>query len=122
MCTKFNITRVGNHPGARLGEEKPMLKTFAVGTLVALTMTVAASNASAAGPATRDIVDTAVAAGSFTTLATALAAADLIGTLKGKGPVTVFAPTAKAFAKLTSGAGELVPTPRHNAKRPDSVT
>ena len=47
-----------------------------------------------------DIVDTAVAAGSFKTLATALSAADLVGTLKGKGPFTVFAPTDEAFAKI----------------------
>ena len=47
-----------------------------------------------------DIVDTAVAAGSFNTLATALTAADLIGTLKGDGPFTVFAPTDEAFAKI----------------------
>ena len=47
-----------------------------------------------------DIVDTAVAAGSFKTLATALGAADLVGTLKGKGPFTVFAPTDEAFAKI----------------------
>jgi uncharacterized surface protein with fasciclin (FAS1) repeats len=48
----------------------------------------------------RDIVDTAVAAGSFKTLATALEAADLIPTLKGEGPFTVFAPTDEAFAKM----------------------
>jgi transforming growth factor-beta-induced protein len=47
-----------------------------------------------------DIVDTAVAAGTFKTLAKALTAADLITTLKGKGPFTVFAPTDAAFAKL----------------------
>jgi uncharacterized surface protein with fasciclin (FAS1) repeats len=47
-----------------------------------------------------DIVDTAVAAGSFKTLATALQAAGLIDTLKGKGPFTVFAPTDAAFAKI----------------------
>ena len=51
-----------------------------------------------------DIVDTAVAAGKFTTLAKALGAADLVGTLKGKGPFTVFAPTDEAFAKLPAGA------------------
>ncbi|XGV99796.1 MAG: fasciclin domain-containing protein [Leptolyngbya sp. BL-A-14] len=50
-----------------------------------------------------DIVDTAVNAGSFTTLAAALKAADLITTLKGKGPFTVFAPTDEAFAKLPAG-------------------
>jgi uncharacterized surface protein with fasciclin (FAS1) repeats len=47
-----------------------------------------------------DIVDTAVAAGSFKTLAAALQAAGLVDTLKGKGPFTVFAPTDEAFAKI----------------------
>lgn len=50
--------------------------------------------------AAKDIVDTAVAAGSFNTLATALKEAGLIETLKGKGPFTVFAPTDEAFAKI----------------------
>ena len=50
--------------------------------------------------ATKDIVDTAVGAGQFTTLAKALGAADLVTTLKGAGPFTVFAPTDAAFAKL----------------------
>lgn len=58
-------------------------------------------------PATRaaevDIVDTAVAAGQFKTLAAALGAAGLIDTLKGAGPYTVFAPTDEAFAKLPAG-------------------
>lgn len=53
-----------------------------------------------------DIVDTAVAAGRFTTLAKALTEADLIGTLKGAGPYTVFAPTDEAFAKLPAGTLE----------------
>jgi uncharacterized surface protein with fasciclin (FAS1) repeats len=48
----------------------------------------------------KDIVETAVAAGSFKTLATALQAAGLVETLKGKGPFTVFAPTDEAFAKI----------------------
>ena len=47
-----------------------------------------------------DIVDTAVGAGQFKTLAAALKAANLVGTLKGPGPFTVFAPTDEAFAKL----------------------
>ncbi len=50
-----------------------------------------------------DIVDTAVAAGSFTTLAAAVTAAGLVPTLKGAGPFTVFAPTDEAFAKLPAG-------------------
>ena len=50
-----------------------------------------------------DIVDTAVAAGSFKTLVTAVKAAGLVDTLKGKGPFTVFAPNDEAFAKLPKG-------------------
>ncbi len=50
-----------------------------------------------------DIIDTAVAAGNFKTLAAALTAANLIDTLKGAGPFTVFAPTDEAFAKLPAG-------------------
>lgn len=57
----------------------------------------------APGQASADIVDTAVAAGDFTTLATALEAAGLIETLKGAGPFTVFAPTDAAFAALPAG-------------------
>jgi uncharacterized surface protein with fasciclin (FAS1) repeats len=51
----------------------------------------------------KDIVDTAVAAGDFNTLAAALQAAGLVDTLKGEGPFTVFAPTDAAFAKLPAG-------------------
>jgi len=53
-----------------------------------------------------DIIDTAVAAGSFKTLAAALTAANLIDTLKSTGPFTVFAPTDEAFAKLPAGTVE----------------
>jgi uncharacterized surface protein with fasciclin (FAS1) repeats len=56
--------------------------------------------------ASSDIVDTAVSAGSFKTLAAALKAAGLVETLKGKGPFTVFAPTDEAFAKLPAGTVE----------------
>jgi uncharacterized surface protein with fasciclin (FAS1) repeats len=55
------------------------------------------------GKTKKDIVDTAVEAGSFKTLAAALGAADLVDTLKGEGPFTVFAPTDDAFAKLPEG-------------------
>jgi uncharacterized surface protein with fasciclin (FAS1) repeats len=54
----------------------------------------------------KDIVDIAVADGRFETLVTALKAADLVGTLKGEGPYTVFAPTDDAFAKLPAGTVE----------------
>ena len=60
----------------------------------------AALAASALAVQAKDIVETAVGAGSFKTLATALGAAGLVDTLKGKGPFTVFAPTDEAFAKI----------------------
>ncbi|MCU0774674.1 MAG: fasciclin domain-containing protein, partial [Ideonella sp.] len=60
----------------------------------------AALAASAMAVQAKDIVDTAVAAGNFKTLATALQAAGLIETLKGPGPFTVFAPNDEAFAKV----------------------
>ena len=70
-------------------------------TAVALLGTVALAPVAVQAQApTKDIVETAVAAGTFTTLAKALTAAGLIETLKGKGPFTVFAPTDAAFAKL----------------------
>lgn len=56
--------------------------------------------------AQQDIVSTAVAAGKFKTLAAALEAADLVETLQGEGPFTVFAPTDEAFAKLPEGTVE----------------
>ncbi len=65
-----------------------------------LTVALASSVAFAAPAESKDIVDTAVAAGDFKTLATALTEAGLIDTLKGKGPFTVFAPTDAAFAKI----------------------
>jgi len=63
----------------------------------------------------KDIVDTAVAAGSFTTLAAALQAADLVGALQGEGPFTVFAPTDEAFAKLPDGTIETLLKPENKA-------
>ncbi len=64
----------------------------------------------------RDIVDTAVGAGDFKTLAAALKAADLVETLKGKGPFTVFAPTDEAFEKLPKGALEDLLKPENKKK------
>ena len=61
---------------------------------------IAALGAAAFAAQAKDIVDTAVAAGNFKTLATALQAAGLVDTLKGPGPFTVFAPTDAAFAKI----------------------
>ncbi len=68
------------------------------------------------GAEKKDIVDTAVANGSFTTLAAALEAGDLIGTLKSDGPFTVFAPTDEAFAKLPDGTVEMLLLPENKDK------
>src|SRR3954468_14921230 len=71
--------------------------------------------APAQGQQAKNIVDTAVEAGSFTTLAKALAAADLVNTLKGPGPFTVFAPTDGAFARLPAGTLENLLKPENKA-------
>lgn len=63
-----------------------------------------------------DIVDTAVAAGSFKTLVAAVTAADLGATLKGAGPFTVFAPSDDAFAKLPAGTVDELIKPENKAK------
>lgn len=63
--------------------------------------------------AEKDIVDTAVEAGQFKTLAAALKAAGLVNTLKGAGPFTVFAPTDAAFAKLPAGTVETLLKPEN---------
>jgi uncharacterized surface protein with fasciclin (FAS1) repeats len=76
-----------------------MLKTATLGIAIITLMLSAGTHAQQG----KDIVETAMAAGSFTTLAKALQAADLVDTLKGQGPFTVFAPTDEAFAKLPAG-------------------
>jgi len=68
------------------------------------------------GKKQKDIVDTAVSAGTFNTLAAALEAGDLIDTLKGDGPYTVFAPTDEAFAKLPDGTVEMLLMPENKDK------
>jgi uncharacterized surface protein with fasciclin (FAS1) repeats len=78
--------------------------TVAIGVL-GLTVGLARPATTTAG-AGKDIVDTAVEAGNFTTLARALTEAGLVDTLKGPGPYTVFAPTDEAFAKLAPGTLE----------------
>ena len=83
--------------------------------LIVTLMIVGLASSSHAG-GQKDIVDTAVAAGSFKTLAAALTAADLVGTLKGKGPFTVFAPTDEAFAKLPAGTLDDLLKPANKAK------
>ena len=69
-----------------------------------------------------DIVDTAVAAGSFKTLVAAVGAAGLVETLKGTGPFTVFAPSDDAFAKLPKGTVESLILPENKAKLVEILT
>ena len=90
-----------------------MKKMVAVAAVAVVMVGAAAGSSRAQG---KDIVDTAVAAGSFTTLAKALQAAGLVETLKGSGPFTVFAPTDEAFAKLPAGALEDLLKPENKAK------
>jgi uncharacterized surface protein with fasciclin (FAS1) repeats len=88
--------------------EQPMIRrtfvTFA--SAAALTSAVAVTSFANASANSMDIVDTAINAGSFTTLVAAVQAAGLVDTLKGEGPFTVFAPTDEAFAALPEGTVE----------------
>ncbi len=84
--------------------------------ILSLSIAALSSLGSVVFAADKDIVDTAVAAGSFKTLAAALGAADLVGALKGAGPFTVFAPTDAAFAKLPAGTVEGLLKPENKAK------
>jgi len=86
---------------------------LAIAAEVAIGMTAAGVSARAAE---QDIVDTAVSAGQFTTLASALGAARLVETLKGPGPFTVFAPTDAAFAKLPAGTLESLMKPENKGQ------
>ncbi|QYK42104.1 MAG: fasciclin domain-containing protein [Paracoccaceae bacterium] len=82
-------------------------------------LALAASTALISSPALaadKDIVDTAVGAGSFTTLVAAVQAAGLVDTLKGPGPFTVFAPTDAAFAALPAGTVEDLLKPENKDK------
>jgi uncharacterized surface protein with fasciclin (FAS1) repeats len=92
---------------------KVQIANVIVATVTALTMISAGSSARAAE---QDIVDTAVAAGQFKTLAAALSGAGLANTLKGPGPFTVFAPTDAAFAKLPAGTVESLLKPENKDK------
>ncbi|MSO49234.1 MAG: fasciclin domain-containing protein [Acidobacteria bacterium] len=93
---------------------KTQFVRLAVAAVAAVALVAGSTVARAQQP--KDIVDTAVAAGSFKTLAAALQAAGLIETLKGTGPFTVFAPTDAAFAKLPMGTVEDLLKPENKAK------
>jgi uncharacterized surface protein with fasciclin (FAS1) repeats len=96
---------MGFAPGAAIGI------VAALGVLLAVTLGSTFSRAKS-----EDIVDTAVGAGQFNTLAAALKTAGLVDTLKGPGPFTVFAPTDAAFAKLPAGTLENLLKPENKTK------
>jgi uncharacterized surface protein with fasciclin (FAS1) repeats len=110
------------------GEEKKMegrRNTKVVLLSLAGVLALALSSAAHAKPKPapkKDIVETAVAAGSFKTLVKALQAAGLVDTLKDKGPFTVFAPTDAAFSKLPAGTLEDLLKPENKAKLTSILT
>jgi uncharacterized surface protein with fasciclin (FAS1) repeats len=110
----IQFTTRSDYP-ARPNRGAQMFKFSSVAVL-AVTLVVGSSASSTLRAQSGDIVDTAVAAGSFTTLAKALTAADLVATLKGAGPFTVFAPTDEAFAKLPAGTLESLMKPENKAQ------
>ncbi|WP_136441692.1 fasciclin domain-containing protein [Pacificoceanicola onchidii] len=85
-------------------------------TYLALTAAALIAGPAMAGGHSKDIVDTAMGAGSFGTLLAAAKAADLVDTLKGDGPFTVFAPTDDAFAALPAGTVEDLLKPENKAQ------
>ena len=100
-----------------------MIRASVFARAVAVAVAVACGTTFAAEPVrqvalrqTADIVDTAVAAGTFKTLAAAVGAAGLVDTLKGEGPFTVFAPTDEAFKKLPAGTVETLLKPENKEK------
>ena len=94
---------------------KSFLKATALGALLATASAPALA-------AEKDIVDTAVEAGSFETLVAAVKAAGLVDTLKGEGPFTVFAPTDDAFAKLPDGTVEDLLKPENKDRLTEILT
>lgn len=90
---------------------KNYIRNIFMALILSLPMLATSAHAGA-----KDIVDTAVSAGSFKTLVAAVKAAGLVDTLKGDGPFTVFAPTDAAFAKLPAGTVEDLLKPENKAK------
>jgi len=107
------------------------LRTFVLVPSVLAALTVAGcggaqndvpATAPTSASAQSDIVDTAASAGSFKTLVAAIKAADLVDTLKGPGPFTVFAPSDEAFAKLPAGTLDSLLLPENKAKLQSILT
>ena len=93
-----------------------MMKAFLIFAAFAFLATSATTGVAGNHGEKKDIVETAVSAGNFNTLATALTEAGLVDALKGKGPFTVFAPTEEAFAKLPEGTVESLLKPENSEK------
>ncbi len=89
------------------------MKKMVSGIFMSVVMLISAGSLSAQ---TNDVVDIAIGSPAHTTLVAAVKAADLVGTLKSKGPFTVFAPTNDAFAKLPAGTVETLLKPENKAK------
>ena len=98
-----------------------MTKLAAFG-LLSVGLAAGASGGSDSSVPPKDIVDTAVSAGSFNTLVAAVKAADLVDTLRGEGPFTVFAPTDRAFGKLPAGTVESLLKPENKGKLQSILT
>ncbi len=107
---------VRTHLNSQYGKEKVMKAKIVVVSLVLVLGMVSFLIAGGHYGMKKDIVDTAVGAGSFNTLVAAVKAADLVETLKGEGPLTVFAPTDDAFAKLPPGTLDDLLKPENKAK------
>lgn len=97
----------------KISNKKTLAAAMASIMVLGFITSFTAMNAAAADTPEGDIVDVAVAAGQFNTLAAALQAADLVTTLKSDGPFTVFAPTDAAFAALPEGTVELLLEPEN---------
>lgn len=91
-------------------------------SLTAVALAIGLAMPAGASAVSKDIVDTAVAAGSFETLTAALSAADLVATLKGDGPFTVFAPTDAAFSALPAGTVETLLKPENREQLTQILT
>jgi uncharacterized surface protein with fasciclin (FAS1) repeats len=120
------LIETGSHQRAPINKQtnkqtknsmKSLMKTLAFALGIA-----AFSGASLNAAEEKNIVETAVSAGSFKTLTAALTAAGLVDTLKGNGPFTVFAPTDEAFAKLPPGTVENLLKPENKAMLIDILT
>ena len=108
------LLKVGACANKKTGGKKvKRIKTVLMGLALSLSL---AGVAAADSLPDKDIVDTAVSAGSFKTLVAAVQAAGLVDVLKGDGPLTVFAPTDEAFAKLPAGTVENLLKPENKEK------